>query len=131
MRKLVKLMMIVIALAVLFVIGWATNYTGPADPKNIKYILWKHNLYKISLKQAVATMIGDENRYQLVLGKTKSQLRDRFGPLLSGEETSPYNRWCYQNSAWNDRDVMFIAESPWMVVFNGDKAVDFVLINGC
>ena len=131
MRKLGWLVVVIIALGVLFVTNWLTAYSGEADPKNIKYILWTHNLYKISHNQAVATMVGDKNPGRLVVGKTRLQLAERFGPLLSADETSPYNRWCYENSGWKDKRVLFIAESPWMVVFDGDKAVDLVLIKGC
>lgn len=48
---------------------------------------------------ATGTMIGDAGSNKLVVGKTKSQLRDRFGFLLSPAAASPYLRTCYQNSA--------------------------------
>ena len=131
MRRLGAFMVTIVALGVLFVTAWAGAYSGEADPKNIKYILWKHNLYEISHEQVIATMIGDRYRNRLVVGKTNLQLRDRFGPLLSAEGTSPYNKWCYENSGWKDKRVLFIAESPWMVVFDGDRATDLVLIKGC
>ena len=57
--------------------------------------------------------------------------KDRFGPLVSSAEASPYLRGCYENSSWKDRDVLFIGQSPWTVVFDGDRATNLVLIKGC
>jgi hypothetical protein len=111
--------------------GWALMYPSSSDPKNIKYVLWKAGLYRVNLEVATAAMIGDPSRDKLVVGKTKAQLRDRFGPLVSAAEASLYLRGCYQNSSWKDRDVLFIGQSPWMVVFDGDKATNLVLIKGC
>ena len=76
-------------------------------------------------------MVGDPNRDTLVLRKTKAELRDKFGTLLSPADASPYLRGCYRNSSWKDRDVLFIGQSFWMVVFDGDKASHLVLIKGC
>ncbi len=124
---------VIFLLALLFAClgGWALMYPSSSDPKNIKYVLWKAGLYRVNLEVATTAMIGDTGRDKLVVGKTKAQLRDRFGPLVSAAETSPYLRSCYQNSSWKDRDVLFIGASPWMVVFDGDKATSLVLIKGC
>ena len=76
-------------------------------------------------------MIGDASHEKLVLGKTKAQLREKFGYLSTLSEVSPYLSGCYQNSGWKGRDVLFIRKSPWMIVFNGDEATELVLIKGC
>jgi hypothetical protein len=76
-------------------------------------------------------MVGDRNRDKLVVGKTKTQLQDKFGSLLSPTDISPYLRGCYQNSFWKDREVLFIGQSSWMVVFDVDKATNLVLVKGC
>jgi len=76
-------------------------------------------------------MVGDRTREKLVIGKTKAQLRDKFGSILSPQDVSPYLRACYQNSSWKDKDVLFLGRSPWMVVFDGDQATNLVLIKGC
>jgi hypothetical protein len=130
-RPMKIVIIIIIALAVVFFAGWVLMYPSSNDPKNIKYVLWKANLYKLNLDMATATMVGDPNRDKLVLGKTKAQLRDKFGSLLSPADASLYLRGCYQNSSWKDRDVLFIGQSPWMVIFNGEKASDLVLVKGC
>ena len=83
-----------------FVGMWALAYPEP-DPKIIKYILWKHGLYRMNLDTVSDTMIGDANREMLVLGKTKVELREQFGYLSTLSEASPYLRGCYENSDWN------------------------------
>lgn len=131
MRRRMLISVIIVVVVVLFFGGWAMTYPSSSDPKNMKYVLWKAGLYKVSLDQATTAMVGDRNRDELVVGKTKAQLRDKFGPLLSSAEASPYLKGCYQNSAWKDKDVLFIGQSSWMVVFDGDRATNLVLIKGC
>jgi hypothetical protein len=111
--------------------GWHLMYPSLADPKNMTYVCWKAGLDRMDLDTATSTMIGDADRDKLVIGKTKSQLRERFGYLVTAAEASPYLRGCYQDSSWKDRDVLFIRQSPWMVVFDGAKATDLVLMKGC
>jgi hypothetical protein len=131
MGRNMRILIILVALLFACVGGWALMYPSSSDPKNIKYVLWKAGLYRVNLEVATTAMIGDPGRDKLVVGKTKAQLRDRFGPLVSAAEASPYLRGCYQNSSWKDRDVLFIGQGPWMVVFDGDKATNLVLIKGC
>lgn len=130
MRKAGVLSCLVLGAVVVFFGGWALTYPSP-DPKSIKYVLWKADLYRLNPDEATGTMVADPNRDKLVEGKTKAQLRDKFGSLLSSAEASPYLRGCYQNSSWKDRDVLFIGQSSWMVVFDGDKATSLVLVKGC
>ena len=124
------LISVIIVVVVMFFGGWALTYPTP-DPKSIKYLLWKADLYKLNLDEATGTMVGDRDRDKLVVGKTKAQLRDKFGSLLPPANASPYLRGCYQNSSWKDRDVLFIGQSSWMVVFDGDQATNLVLVKGC
>jgi hypothetical protein len=131
MRKpLARAAVLVVAFSVAAVIVWTVTYPEP-DPKNIKYVLWKHGLYGMDLDTASQTMIGDAKREMLVLGKTKVELRGKFGYLSTLSEASPYLRGCYENSDWKGTDVLFIRKSPWMIVFSGDKATNLVLIKGC
>lgn len=121
----------VFAVVFVFATAWVLTYPD-GDPKNIKYVFWKAGLYRMNLDMAVGTMIGDGGgRDKLVVGKTREQLRNRFGYLLRPADASQYLRGCYQNSAFKDSEVLFIRRSPWMVVFNGDKATRLVLIKGC
>jgi len=131
MRKpLARAVAIVVVFSIAVVIVWTFAYPEP-DPKNIKYVLWKHGLYGMDLDTASDTMIGDVSREMLVVGKTKSKLQEKFGYLSTLSEASPYLRGCYQNSDWKGTDVLFIRKSPWMIVFSGDKATKLVLIKGC
>jgi hypothetical protein len=114
---------------VIFLGGWEVTYPSPGDPKNIRYVLWKAGLYKMDLDLATGTMVGDPARDKLIIGKTEAALRSRFGYLLTPLDASPYLKTC--SSPWKDTKVLFIRNSPWMVVFNGDKATDLVLIKGC
>jgi hypothetical protein len=121
---------LVVAFSIAIVILWIVVYPEP-DPKNIKYVLWKHGLYRMNLDAASDLMIGDSNREMLVLGRTKAELQGKFGYLSTLSEASPYLRGCYENSHWQGADVLFIRKSPWMIVFSGDKAKELVLIKGC
>jgi hypothetical protein len=110
---------------------WILTYPSASDPKNIRYVLWKHGLYRMDIDTASGIMIGDANSEMLVLGKTKVELREKFGYLSTLPVASPYLRGCYESSDWNGKDVLFIRNSPWMIVFSGDKATQLVLIKGC
>jgi hypothetical protein len=122
---------LVCAFLFVVVIGWTVVYPSENDPKNIKYVLSKNGLSGINLDTATGTMIGDANSEKLVVGKTKAQLRKKFGYLLTPSEASPYLKSCFQGSARKSGDVLFIRNSSWMVVFENDKATELVLIKGC
>ena len=126
-----RIAIVVLLLLFAFVAGWTLTYPSASDPKHIKYVLWKAGLYRMNLDTAVGTMNGDSGRDKLVLGKTKVQLQERFGYLLSPAEASPYLRDCYQASSWKNKDVLFIRTSPWMIVLDQGKATNLVLIKGC
>jgi hypothetical protein len=131
MRKpVVRAVALVVAFSIVVVIVGTLTYPE-GDPKSIKYVLWKHGLYRMDLDTASDTMIGDGSREKLVLGKTKAKLREKFGYLSTLSEVSSYLRGCYQDSGWKGTDVLFIRKSPWMIVFNGDEATKLVLIKGC
>lgn len=132
MRK--KLPVLAISVLVLFATGievWRATYPDASDHKSLRYVLWKRGLYKMNLDIAADLMTGDSDRERIVVGKTKRELHEKFGYLLSSEDASPYLRACYQSSPWRDRDVLFIRRSPWMVVFDKDRAANLVLIKGC
>lgn len=121
---------VTVAAVLVFFAGWMLVYPSP-DPKSIQYVLWKAGLCKMDLDTATGTMVGDAARNRLVIGKTQAELQAKFGYLLPLSKASEYFRTCVQGSAWDGRRVLFIRQSPWMVVFDGDKATDLVLIKGC
>jgi hypothetical protein len=129
-KPVARTVILALVFSIAVVIGWALTYPSETDPKNVKYVLWKSGLYGMNLDTATSTMIGDGSREKLVVGKTKFQLREKFGYLLKPGDVSPYLRGCYQDSVWKDRDALFIRKSAWMVIFDGDKATELVLIKG-
>ncbi len=130
-KKLPMLIVAVLITLALGISGWRAQYPDNSDPKSLRYTLWKHNLYKMNLDVATDLMVGDHGRDLIVVGKTKGELRERFGYLLNAADAKPYLRACYQSSPWRDRDVLFIRRSRWMVVFDNDRAANLILIKGC
>ena len=126
-----RIVAVTLASVLIFFGGWLLMYPSSSDPKNIRYVLWKADLYEMNLDIATGTMIGDGGRDKLVVGKTEAELQTKFEYLVTPDDASQYLRGCYQNSLWKDRKVLFIRNSPWMVLFDGDKATQLVLIKGC
>lgn len=127
---LMRILTGVFAVVFVFVAAWALTYPN-GDPKNIKYVLWKAGIYRMNLDTAAYTMIGDSGRNKLVVGKSREQLRNKFGYLVTPANASQYLRGCYQNSDWKNKEVLFLRQSPFMVVFDGNRATDLVLVKGC
>jgi len=130
-KSFARTLALALTIFITVVLGWVVAYPSDSDPRNIKYILWKSGLYPMNLDKATGTMIGDGSSDRLVVGKTKVQLREKFGYLLPPADVSQYLRGCYQTSPRKDRDALFIRNSPWMVIFDGEKATELVLIKGC
>jgi hypothetical protein len=125
-----RLTIVALVLATLGLIEIGLEYPS-ADPHGIRYKLWKMGFHTMDTDTATGAMIGDQNREVIIIGKTKKQLRKRFGYLVPAQNASPYLRSCYLSSEWKAKDVAFIRTSPWMVVFDSDRAKDLVLIKGC
>jgi hypothetical protein len=126
-----RILIVVLAVAFVGLAAWALTYPSANDPKNPRYVFWKAGLYGMNPDIATETMIGDSGRDKIVVGKTKLQLRNKFGYLVAPADASPYLMGCYKTSPWKDRDALFIRKSPWMVVFDGERATDLVLVKGC
>jgi hypothetical protein len=73
----------IIVVAVTFFGGWALTYPSP-DPKSIKYVLWKADLYKLSLDEATGTMVGDNP-------ETFADLDGHRGQTIPGAATQACN----------------------------------------
>lgn len=142
-KRVLWIVAIILGSLAAFVGAWVATYPDKGDPKNIKYILWKAGIYKLDLDLATEVMVGDPGREKLVIGKTEEQLKKRFGYLLRPDEASYYLQGCtsdpprykadppYGPSPWKDKRRLFIRESPWMVVFEGERATQLWLIKGC
>ena len=127
----VRVVTVVLALLLISLVSWLVLYPFANDPRNVKYVFWKVGLYRMNPDLATEIMVGDADRDRLVVGKTELQLRSRFGDLLAPANASEYLRQCYEHSPWSGKRVLFIRRSPWMVVFDGNKATNLVLIKGC
>jgi hypothetical protein len=128
---------VILTLAVFVV--WLHAYPDDADPKNVYYVLWKHGLNNnVNLDSALAAMSHDVWPVRQVQGLTKEQPRSRFGYIRALDETTAYLRDCYaipdsagrEETRGNREDVLFLRDSPWMVVTRNGKAVDLILCKG-
>lgn len=103
---------------------------APDDPKNIRYVLWKRGLNgNMNLDTALAAFYQDTDRDQLIRGATEDQLNTRFGYVRRLEQVSPYLQRC-RNEGREDKMVVFLRDSPWMVVMDDQKGSDLVLCKG-
>ena len=129
-KRRILIPVIIIAAIAIFFGGWELMYPAQVEPKGIRYVFWKAGMWNMDLDTAMATMVGDADRNKLVVGKTVAELQTRFGVLLDPSQTTEYYRRCNQTSDWEDKKVLFLRNSPWMVVFEGDRATDLVLCKG-
>ena len=117
---------------------WVKAYPEGYDPSNIDYVLWKRGLNQnMNLDNAVAAMTHDVWAVRLVEGKSKEELKNRFGFIRALKEARPYDQLCYTNGASGERgitaagkEVVFLRDSDWMVILDNGRAVDLVLCKG-
>jgi hypothetical protein len=102
-------------------------------------VLWKHGLNNnMDIDSALVAMSHDVWPARQVQGLTREQLKDRFGYMRTLDEATPYLRGCYstpgaagQVETRDKREnVVFLRDSPWMVVMGNEKAVDLILCKG-
>jgi hypothetical protein len=113
---------------VLFVGIWYSLYPDGGDSHSVRCFLWKAGIYSADRTLAPFAMLGDRHREELIVGKTKEQLKSRF-TLLTLDEVSHYYRDGH-DAGGKDRDVLFIKGTPWMIVFEGDRATELILMKG-
>lgn len=143
MSKHVRTGLTVVVVALLLSLGayggWGALYPEESDPKNFHYVLWKHGLSRnINLDTAVGDMTHDTQPVNIVRGMSKEQLRRRFGYLRTLDQVTPYLRECYPlpgttgelGVPGNEKEVLFLRNSWWMVILDRGKAVDLVLCKG-
>ena len=126
--KLSKVTAAIWLLLALMLGAWQILYSDRNDPKNLRYVLWKHGLASFDLDQACATMSHDAPD-TLVLGKSKAEIEQKFGYLTSPAMAGPYYAHAYY-SQWKGMDAAYIRHSPWLVVFHDGKATQLVLVKG-
>lgn len=114
-------------------------YPEDYDPKNIDYVLWKHDLNRnMNLDDALSGMTHDTWAVRLVKGKSKEELKRRFGYIRELDQARPYDQYCFRApgtvgelgvpAAGNQ--AVFLRDSDWMVVLKNGEAVDLVLCKG-
>jgi hypothetical protein len=95
------------------------------------YIGWRLGLPTVDQDRALGTMVGDVHRETLVIGKTKNELIRKFGYVTSLNEASEYIKYCYNNSDYRGKQVLFLRRSNWQVVMKDGRAESIVLVKGC
>ncbi len=139
-RIAISLFLIAVGAFLSFVVflSWVEQYPEGYDPKNIDYVLWKHGLNQnMNLDNAVSAMTHDVWAVRLVEGKSKDELKDRFGYIRTLSEARPYDQLCDTIGAVGElgihpagKEVVFLRDSDWMVILDKGKAVDLVLCKG-
>ncbi len=130
MGRCLRILLATLVLVLICFGGWVAIYPSASDPKNFRYVFWKAGLHTLKTDVALGVMVHDADRDKLVVGKTRTQLQERFGLLSKPSEVSQYYRECHETTIWKGRDVLFLSHGPWMVVFDGDNAADLVLCKG-
>jgi len=110
--------------------GWQLLIVGPGDPRDLRYQAWKLGVYPLRIDDALDIMIRDPHRNSVVIGKTKDQLANRFG-FVSSAQGNSYVRYCFDNSPYRGKSVLFIRNSNWMVLMNDGIADGLLLAKGC
>ncbi len=117
------------ALLVLSVLSWLMLYPHPSDPKSLFYQAWKLGIPLIKVETAYEAMIGDPKRLDLVKGRSLSALKRRFGNVRR-EELLPYQEYCFKTGPYREREIAFLGDSKWMVLFENGTVIDLILCKG-
>lgn len=129
----VKVVCYIAVLALLFAVFvglWISIFAAPSDPHNLSYFLWKHGFLGLSHSKIYAGMVNDRRRETLVLGKSKEEINTRLGPLRNPLEASPYLRSYYEHGPYKGQDAAYLDDSILLIVFEGGRATDMVIVKG-
>jgi hypothetical protein len=126
-----SLILIVVSIPLLLVVSWAALFQDDYDPKSFQQILWRHDLWKIDKDRALSIMTHAPNPDSLVVGKTRSEISNKFGPLTPMSEVSSYVRSCASQEELSSGNAMMLRHSDWKVTFSGDRAIRLTLVKGC
>jgi hypothetical protein len=129
-KRLVLIAGVSLVTFALFLAAWMVTYPDKYDRRNLHYVLWKHGIMSMNLDDAVETMVVDPDRDRMVIGMTEAQLSARYGYLLTVSQSSAYRQGEYWYSGYKGRKGYYLRKSMIFVVFDGDKAVDTVLMKG-
>jgi hypothetical protein len=93
--------------------------------------LWRHDLWKRDKDRALSIMTHAPEPDRLVIGKTRGEIAEKFGPLTPITEASAYVRNCVSQEELTSGNSAMLRHSEWMVTFSRDKAVRLTLVKGC
>jgi hypothetical protein len=132
MAKRIVLALLLIITSICAIAGfWTLTYPDAADPKNMKYVLWKHSLYHLDKSAILVPLTNDSARNGVIGGRTKDQIRDILGPLVLPADASPYLAGCIANSNLNREDILFVGNSPVAIQFENGRAKEMWVVKGC
>jgi hypothetical protein len=101
------------------------------QPESLQYKLWKLGLLKLDRSDALAAFYEDRNGWDLIRGKTPSEISERFGRLLEPASMPPYYREFAVSPQFKDKKPRLIEATAWLISFDkNDKAVAMNLVTG-
>jgi len=115
-------------------LAWIGLYPEDVDPKNLEYVLWKHGLNQnMNLDHAIAGMIHDRDPVSIIKGLSREQLTERFGYVHNRDQVPGLSN-CYapgfHGTRLEGKEVAFLRDGPWLVIFDHGKAIDLGLCKG-
>ena len=125
-RWILRLSMILIA-ALVLTAGVALG-TADSHHTNAKYILWKHHLWPYNRDLALDYFNVDVDFRRSLNGKTRAQLQRWFPVLNPVDPNDGYLPYCGP-LVWTPGFV-WIDQTRWGVVFEGNQVKDIVLFKG-
>jgi hypothetical protein len=109
---------------------WVATYPQDDDPKNIKYVLWRHHLNPwMNLNAAAETVIHDQDRERLIVGSSREELRKRFGYMTDPSARSEYFQHCALH-AGEHSDALYLRQTDLIVIFRDNHAIEQFLCKG-
>lgn len=105
------------------------DHWGASDPRNLQYILWKAGYYKMDRGRAFETFYIDPGAEKFIVGKTRAQIEAAFGPLPEASPDEPYLKICFPGWPFAGKQVLRM--NPFIIVFEGQRASELILVKGC
>ena len=119
-----------IAVAGCLVVGAWFNAMHRGDPNGPRYVLWKRGLLPFDPTVAYPAMVGDLQRHKLVVGLSVPELERRFGRLRTRADATDDYQKNYSQRSFLDREILWLGESPWLVVLEHGRVQELHLMKG-
>lgn len=120
---------VIVLAVVIAIIAWMVVY-HPSDPKSLQYLLWKRNFGWMRPSDIYGAMIGDENRDNLVVGLSISEIESRFGRLQFPPDLNAYQKSFAERGPYKGEDIAFLQNSNWVIVLKDGRVTELVLVKG-